>query len=352
MTASRKENKPAKKHMGKSLTSMKTAILLLFAIGAAASLGTLIPQGHTSTYYVENYGALLGKLIIYSSLDRIYTCWWFLALGALFCLNLFLCFLKRMKSIRKWQEVGSIFIHLSILVIVVGSILSALTGVSRNLEVAVGDTVDLASLGFTGYSLTVKDFEIEYYENQQPRQYKCDLLLIDPGGLSHTEKIMVNHPLKIQGIKIYQQSYGWQTRGTVSKFGATSTFQMKAGEEFVLDSQRDIVLKTFFIPDFDQQTQSLKTKSPIPNNPVLACAVLQENKMLDLGFLIPEEQKKIGEYTIGFTDYGYYSGLNIKKDPGTNVVFAGFVLMTVGFVIRYFFAQKAVGGGAQSGNRI
>lgn len=48
------------------------------------------------------------------------------------------------------------------------------------------------------------------------------------------------------------------------------------------------------------------------------------------------ESGLIGGYSQEFTDYRYFSGLRIKKDPGTKVVFAGFFLMTFGFISRYF----------------
>jgi cytochrome c biogenesis protein len=342
------ENPKEKRSVWKVFTSMNTAIFLLFVLGAAASLGTLIPQGEAEVFYVKVYGDFLGKGLVLCGMDNIYSAWWFLALGALLCLNLLLCSVKRICKVTDWRSgsfVGSILIHLSMLVVVAGAIISALTAVNSYLDVAVGESKDLSAYGFNGYTLSVSDFVVEYYADGTPSQYICSLLITGPGGKNQAERIMVNHPLRFEGIKIYQQSYGWQISGNAGKPGTAAAFQLKEGEAFALDLEKGTSLQTIFVPDFDEQTQSLKSKSPKANNPVLAAAVLQGNQLLDAGFLAPGESALIGGYSLEFTDYRYFSGLRIKKDPGTKVVFAGFFLMTFGFISRYFLANKSVKAG-------
>lgn len=322
------------------LTSMRTGILLLIALGALASLGTLIPQGAPSDFYLEHYGLYLGKFILFFALDHLYSSWGFLALGGFFSLNLFFCSVRRLKTLKQTRDAGSVFLHLSILVIFLGSAISAGFTVSGDVKIAVGETLDLAEAGFPGYSLTVRDFRIEYYDTLEPRQYKSNLVLKSKAGNSVGREIMVNHPFKYQGLKIYQQSYGWQVSGLITDGSDSRDFKLKDGEELILKPQEDLVLKTIFIPDFDEKTQSLKTLSNIPNNPVMVCALLQGEHLLQVEFLAKGEKKDLGQYTVDFKDYRYYSGLNVKKDPGVKLIFGGFFMMTISFLLRYLVPVK------------
>ena len=44
----------------------------------------------------------------------------------------------------------------------------------------------------------------------------------------------------------------------------------------------------------------------------------------------------MGQSSFTFEDFSYYSGLQIKYDPGVNLVFAGFVLLLLGLLGRYW----------------
>ena len=101
----------------KILTTMRIAIILLITLGILASLGTLIPQGAPADFYLQYYGPYLGRLILFFILDQMYSSWWFLGLGALFSLNLLLCSIRRIKSLKHIRDAGSVFLHLSILII-------------------------------------------------------------------------------------------------------------------------------------------------------------------------------------------------------------------------------------------
>lgn len=59
------------------------------------------------------------------------------------------------------------------------------------------------------FSIEVKDFRIEHYDNGQPKSFESDLVIYDserPQPLAAT--ISVNHPLTYRGVTIYQASFG------------------------------------------------------------------------------------------------------------------------------------------------
>ncbi len=51
-----------------------------------------------------------------------------------------------------------------------------------------------------------------------------------------------------------------------------------------------------------------------------------------------------GNFIISVTDYEqhYYTGLQITKDPGVLIVYSGFVMMIIGFLITFFMSHQSV----------
>lgn len=212
------------------------------------------------------------------------------------------------------------------------------------LLILLGAASSLGSLipyqGLPKLVLSVRDFTIEYYDTQEPKQYVSKLTLRMNGGKEIQQEISVNHPLKAEGLKIYQKSYGWMTQGQVSLGSKSIPFNLANGGELLVDSTHNLKLKPLFIPDFDERIGTLQSKTPFPNNPVLACALLQGNNLLDVQILREGETRHINGYPVTFSGYRYYTGLELKKDPGVVYVYIGFALMLLGFAIRYLAPAK------------
>ncbi|MEG6616736.1 cytochrome c biogenesis protein ResB [Peptococcaceae bacterium 1198_IL3148] len=322
------------------LSSMKMGLFLLLLLGAASSIGSLIPQGEAAGFYKAHYGQLMGSFIVLLSLDELYNCWWFIGLGTVFAINILCCSLRRIKTIVGARQMGSVLLHCSMLVIFVGSLVSGIIGKSVHIELIPGESINLATKGFPEYTLDVLDFEIEYYDTFEPKQYISSLAL--SGGESQVSTdISVNHPLKAEGFTIYQKSYGWKTAGSINIAGAEKKFDLINGDETPVAEH--INLKTIFVPDFDPLSGSLQSKTPFPNNPHLACALVQHQQLIDVQVLAQGETKEVAGYPVTFSDYQYYTGLEVKRDPGVKIVYVGFALMTMGFLIRYFAPIKGKG---------
>ena len=323
---------PEGKGVFKLLSSMKTGLFLLLLLGAASSLGSLIPQGEVPDFYKAHYGELLGSFILLLSLNTLYSSWWFILLGAAFALNLLFCSVNRVKTLNSLRGLGSLILHLSMLIIFAGSLVSGVLGKDEYIELGIGEEMNLATKGFPEYNLKVNDFQIEYYDTQEPKQYISDLTLAGNGKEVNTA-IRVNNPLKAEGFTIYQQSYGWKVKGTIKLAGSEKSFALINGDEFPIKD--DILLKVIFVPDFDPQSGTLQSKSPFPNNPHLACALIHHEQMLGVEVIPQGKTLEIAGYPITFASYQHYTGLEVKQDPGVKIVYTGFGLMVIGFLLRY-----------------
>ncbi|WP_258359901.1 cytochrome c biogenesis protein ResB [Moorella sulfitireducens (nom. illeg.)] len=322
------------------LSSMKLGLLLLLLLGIMASLGSFFPQGQPPGFYRVYYGELPGRLIVFLSLDHVYRSWWFLTLAALFALNTLTCSLKRIKKTPDLRSRGSVILHLSILVILAGAVISGVMARHTYVEIGTGKSLDLTAMGFPGYSLRVKEFKVEYYENLQPKQYISSVSLKTADGQEIEREIQVNRPLKYKGLKIYQASYGWLARGEAVINGKEVPFELASGRELDTDPDKNERLAFFFIPDFDEQGDTLHSRSPLPNNPRLVAVLFQDKQVMAREVLAEGETRGVGGYPVTFSGYLYYTGLEIKKDPGVGILYAGFVILLLGLVMRYLAPEK------------
>ena len=80
------------------LANLKFAIVLLFLIGLIISVGTIIEQNQSLSYYKLNYpeitpifGFIDWRFIVFFNLNKIYTSYWFLVLLFVFASSLISC---------------------------------------------------------------------------------------------------------------------------------------------------------------------------------------------------------------------------------------------------------------------
>ncbi|ATW27382.1 cytochrome c biogenesis protein ResB [Candidatus Formimonas warabiya] len=326
---------PKKKGIVPYLASMKLGLCLIFIQGGLISLGTVIPQDAPAQLYLMNYGDRLGKLIVLTGLDHLYRSWWYIFFSVLLLLNLVFCLMLRVKRLKNLRAWGSFLIHGSLLVLFIGCLISGAWGHREYVELAEGDTVNLATKGFSPHVLTLKEFRISYYENYDPQQYYSDLTLQLENRQAIQGQTSVNHPFQAGGLKIYQTSYGWVLQGTVKTGQSSTPFTVRDGDFVNLNDRQDLNIRTFFIPDYDAQTGTMSSKTPLPQNPRMVCAMIQGGEMTDFLLLAPGESKEMAGCTVTFTSFRRYSGLEIKQDPGIPYIFAGFVLVVLGLVLYW-----------------
>jgi len=82
-------------------SSVKLAIFTLCALAATSIIGTLIPQGETAQFYVENFGEKTAQLFQILDLPNMYYSWWFLGLLGMLSTNLIICSVDRFPSVWK-----------------------------------------------------------------------------------------------------------------------------------------------------------------------------------------------------------------------------------------------------------
>lgn len=255
-------------------------------------------------------------------------------------------------------RLGSDFVHISLLLILLGAIIGSYSGFKSFDAVYVGDLMKVPTAEF---KLRLDKFWIDYYDTGQVRQYNSMITIVEGGKEVLTKQIWVNEPLSYKGIRFYQSSYGmaWnkveEAQIGVRKKGSeevTDVFTIKWNEKAnVPGTPYDVKLVGYTADyEYDKAKGIVTSKSAEPNNPAVMFEIYEGADMIGgaLVFLnhpglypsLPESAN--ADLVFGGYKGIMYSGISINKDPGTNVVWAGSLVMGLGFYLAFFVYHRRV----------
>ena len=179
------------------ITSVLTIVLIV-----VLAAGTVVEKLHGSEY----------------ALAHVYGTWWFVGLWALIAACIVIMLLKHKRdakhcvsTIGRW----SVALHLSILLILLGALLTMLTGQHGRMKLEPNRPNSHFFIQEKGevtkealpFSLTLDRFEIETYEgSSKPKDYVSYLQLND-GETHQNVVISMNHILRHRHYRFYQSDY-------------------------------------------------------------------------------------------------------------------------------------------------
>lgn len=237
--------------------------------------------------------------------------------------------------------------HLSIIVIFIGAIIGSVAGFKGYVNIVEGQAVaEVPRRGGgppvpLGFAVRCNKFWVDYYPTGQPREYASDLSVIENGREVLRKKIVVNDPLQYKGIWFYQSSYG-QAGGTTARVAVTPAAG-GAPRLISLSPDRWVEIPgygTVSALDYQGNFQGF--------GPALLLHVDRPGKPgSDFWILkaFPDFDRQRGDalvFSFLGVDEQFYTGLQVAKDPGVNIVWAGCALMVIGIIIAFFLSHQRV----------
>jgi hypothetical protein len=157
----------------------------------------------------------------------------FLVPCALFAVNLSVCavdrFARRVRS-RAKPRFGPDIVHIGLLVLIVGGLITVLGRRESTVYLGKGDVVELPG----GYELHLTDSTFQKYPDGRPQDW-ISTVTVRRAGIVVLDAfaIEVNHPLAIAGIKVYQTDYGREDLAELSDESGR-TFSITSGRGFTV----------------------------------------------------------------------------------------------------------------------
>jgi cytochrome c biogenesis protein len=254
-------------------------------------------------------------------------------------------------------------------------LLGSLFGFDGFVNIPEGDTVDTIQLRSTDqmvklpFQIRCDDYTESHHEDGTPREFRSTLTLLTPEGEPIlTKDIIVNDPLRYQGISLYQASRGKMAPepadgGQLADVEFSLNFQSSdSGMGYVRKlKMEDSVelpekLGTFTLKHYLPRAQFGGQEIGEAVVGILAGQEGQEVQIL-LPLQFPKfDLMRQGSMAISVVDppagqvgggqgpltERFYTGLQVTKDPGVWVVYTGFLLMIGGCIITFFMPHQQV----------
>jgi cytochrome c biogenesis protein len=263
----------------------------------------------------------------------------------------------------RYAYFGVYLVHLSVLIILIGGIMGSLLGFEAYVNIPEGERVDTVALRNKmtpkklGFSIQCDKFFVEFYKDGTPKEFRSDLRFLSGGKVVQEGTLLVNHPIEFRGITFYQSSYGTipgkihlrisKGKGnpetlamavdqgkTVSLPGGSAQFQVVE----VDDNLRGAMGPAALIHIKPEQGEEIRFW------------VFQRIKMLQERFpgamlkapILDPSSFKPYTFSLERLEKQYYTGLQVNRDPGVWLVWAGFFLMVGGFFVTFFTSHRKV----------
>lgn len=251
-------------------------------------------------------------------------------------------------------RVGAHMAHLSATVIIFGGLLGTYYGFQEFGVCLEGQTYHIPRGNF---DLKVDKFWIDYHENGSVKSYNSTLTVVDGGQNVVTKTISVNDPLVYKGIWFYQSSYGdaWD-QVEVARVNIKDKETDKVLKTIDLEWQKeqtlpDLNLKvsiTDFVADFafNSTEKKVYSKTIEHANPAVKLVINERDSVQATPWIFQQfpDLFNIKDSKYQFELVGYkprkFTGLQIAKNPGINIVWTGCTMIVVGITLSSFIFHR------------
>lgn len=363
--------------------SLGFALTVVLLLALACIAGTLIPQGSQAEGYLARPGghALL-KALASLGFTRVFHAWWFVALLFALAASLMVCTGRRYQAIRRvtgaarLRVIGSFITHVSLLLILAGGVVRVLWGQKGTIQFREGQVVRHAESAEgrieLPFAIRLTRFELEFHKNPAASKAASrDKLLVrweEKDLLTHFPvELNMEHPVVTPDMAAgVAPAFVLKILRYVADFsidGATGEVQSRS------DAPNNPALQVMVTGNGGTNTQWVFARFPDFGSHVARGAVIPLKFQFmagpppDMGRQGPikafkstveiiENGAGVSTRTIavnsplswhGYTFYqsSYnpddlaWSALQVVRDPGVPIVYAGFILIMAGLTLVF-----------------
>ncbi len=272
----------------------------------------------------------------------------------------------------RWSRLGVYIVHLSVVLLLIGGVVGSLFGFDGFAQIAGGQTIDSIRLRSTGeivplpFKLRCDANSVKFYRNGAPEEFRSNLVAIENDREVLQKSIIVNDPLRYGGFNFFLSNWGEIEDEPVSQaviaepeevllnmtvLETGMDYQQKAfiGKPFDLPEG----LGKFVLTEFNAKASfmgqaigealtgilTLEGGQPVEITLPIRFANFDKMRRGKLLFTVlePKAEEKM---PVPQAEKKYFMVLEVTKDPGVWIVYAGFILMLTGCVVTFFMSHQ------------
>ncbi|MGC9975912.1 MAG: cytochrome c biogenesis protein ResB [Syntrophales bacterium] len=244
----------------------------------------------------------------------------------------------------RWSPFMVYVVHLSVLLVLCGALVGSIFGFKGSMSIPEGESVSEVMLEGSDSGLNLPfqvrcdKFNVSYYDNGMPQEFRSDLTLIRNGQEVLKQELRVNDPLTYDGITFYQASYG-----AILKEAEVELTDRESGavRRFVAPFREWVD-----IPGTRYRAQILRFEEDFRRlGPAMILVISRAGREPDGSWILIDRDfhgNKIENYHVRVLHATRiaYTGLQVKQDPGAWLVWLGFATMLVGIGLTYYVSNR------------
>ncbi|MGC9966697.1 MAG: cytochrome c biogenesis protein ResB [Syntrophobacteraceae bacterium] len=244
----------------------------------------------------------------------------------------------------RWSGLMVYGVHVSVLIVLVGAMVGSYVGFKGTMNLVEGETSDEVLLAGERevkelpFMVRCDKFDVSFYDTGAPKEFRADLAIIDKGTEVLKEPVVVNGPLTYQGITFYQASYGTTLKGAAIELtggdpARTIAMDLPFRERVTIPGTREWLTITEYEQDLMRFGQAIEIKFE------------KEGQRPSIQWILVDRAfhgNRIENYQVRVVraDRVRYTGLEVKKDPGVWLVWAGFTFMTLAIGLTFYSSHR------------
>ena len=219
---------------------------------------------------------------------------------------------------NRFFRLGTYASHLSLVLFVLAYLIGSYFGFrDTNFTTAIGNTRPIGHN--TGLSLQLVSFVDEYYADNMPKDYRSQVILYKNG-----------QQVK-QAVFPYKSSYTWTGNVAIDKLISNQGLQRYVGS---IDLPNGLNIQLI--------SSAINVQDPLIPLGQLAIYVKQDGNQIGAGLAPKGAAVAINDMELTYQADSKFSGFQVSRDPGNNLIWVAATLFILGLVLVLYFPYRQV----------
>jgi cytochrome c biogenesis protein len=252
---------------------------------------------------------------------------------------------------HQYTKMATLFTHTGLILFLIAAAATSRLGDEQGLVVAEGESLTVQPIGTPGL-LLVKNiaFDAPGFDTGKPTDFTTDLAVFQDGKQIARKTIRVNDPLSVGGYTFHQNGFG-PAPHIVLKTAAGAVLWDAAVP--MTDAADGLPYASIGIPGRDMGLKLLLERAADGTGTVLVVPykvvgtatdgqpVIEPYPAVDLHRGDVKVSQGL-DLSIGLTDFGEFTLLIAKRDPGQGIVWVAFASLIAGITITFYRPRRRV----------
>jgi cytochrome c biogenesis protein len=252
---------------------------------------------------------------------------------------------------HQYTKMATLFTHAGLIVFLLAAAATARLGDEQGLVVAEGESLTVQPIGTPGLLLVKNlDFQAPGFDTGKPTDFTTDLAVYQDGREIARKTIRVNDPLSIAGYTFHQNGFGPAPHIVLRSAAGAVLWDAPVP---MTDSASGLPYASIGVPGRDMGIKLLLDRAADGTGVVLVIPYRVVGTTRDgqpIEDLYPAVDLHRGDakvsqgldLSIGLTDFGEFTLLIAKRDPGQGLVWLAFGLLIAGITISFYRPRRRV----------